>query len=176
MNIEIGEVKWKVWVSQSCPTLCDTVDCSPSSSSSHRILQARICEWVAIYFSRGSAQPRDQIWVSCIAGRFFTIWATRIGINVVIIFKKVPIGGCCSVTQSYLTLCDPMNCSMPGFPVLHHLPEYAQIHVHWVRGTIQPYHPLSSPPPPALHLYHLQGLFQWVDTLHQVAKVLELQL
>ena len=88
MNIEIGEVKWKVWVSQSCPTLCDTVDCSPSSSSFHRILQARICEWVAIYFSRGSAQPRHQIWVSCIAGRFFTIWVTRIGINVVIIFKK----------------------------------------------------------------------------------------
>ena len=173
----MGEVKWKVWVSRSCPTLCYPMDCSPPSFSVHGILQARICEWVAIYFSMGSAQPRDQIWVSCIAGRFFTIWATGIGINVVIIFQKIPIGGCCfSVAQLYLTIYDPINCGMPGFPVLHHLPEFAQIHVRWAYGAIQPYHPLSSPSPPTFHLYHLRGLFQWIDTLHQVAKVLELQL
>ena len=62
---------------QSCPTLCDAMDYSPPISSVHGILQARILAWVAISFSRGSSWPRDQTWVSCIAGRFFTIWATR---------------------------------------------------------------------------------------------------
>ena len=66
-----------VLVAQSCPTLCDPMDCSPPGSSVHGILQARILEWTAISFSRGSSQPRDQTWVSCIAGRFFTIWVTR---------------------------------------------------------------------------------------------------
>ena len=64
-------------VAQSCPTLRDPMDCSPPGSSVHGILQARTLEWVAIPFSRGSSQPRDWTWVSCIAGRFFTIWATR---------------------------------------------------------------------------------------------------
>ena len=64
-------------VGQSCPTLCDPMDCSLPGSSSHGILQARILEWVAIPFSRGSSQPRDQTQVSCIAGRCFTLWATR---------------------------------------------------------------------------------------------------
>ena len=59
---------------QSCPILCDPMDCSLPGSSVHGILQARILEWVAIPFSRGSYQPRDQTQVSCIAGRFFTIW------------------------------------------------------------------------------------------------------
>ena len=57
-----------------------------------------------------------------------------------------------SVTHSRPTLCDPMNCSTPGFPVLHHLPEFAQTHVHWVSDAIQPSHPLSSPSPLALNL------------------------
>ena len=82
---------------------------------------------------------------------------------------------CCSVTQLCLTLCNPMDCSMPGFPVLHHLPKLAQTHVHWISDAIQPSHPLSSPFPPALSLSQHQGLFQWVSSLHQVAKVLELQ-
>ena len=64
-------------VAQSCPTLCDLTDCGPPGSSVHGILQARILEWVAFPFSRGSSQPRDQTQVSCIAGGFFTIWATR---------------------------------------------------------------------------------------------------
>ena len=67
----------KVLVAQSCPTLCDPMDCSPPGSSVHGILQARILEWVAIPFSRGSSWPRDQTWVSCTAGRFFTVWVTR---------------------------------------------------------------------------------------------------
>ena len=64
-------------VTQSCPTLCDPVDCSPPGSSVHGILQARILEWVAISFSRGSSRPRDWTQVSCIAGRRFNIWAIR---------------------------------------------------------------------------------------------------
>ena len=64
-------------VAQSCPTLCDPIDCSPPGSSLHGILQARILEWVAISFSRGSSQPRDRTQVSHIAGRLFNLWATR---------------------------------------------------------------------------------------------------
>ena len=68
-----------------------------------------------------------------------------------------------------------MDCSTPGFPVLHHLPEFAQTHVHWVSDAIQPCRPLSSLSPPAFNLSQQQGLFQWVSSLHQVARVLELQ-
>ena len=64
-------------VSQLCPTLCDPVDCSPSGFSTHGILQARILEWVAISFSRGSSRPRDRTQVSCNAGRHLTLWAMR---------------------------------------------------------------------------------------------------
>ena len=67
-----------------------------------------------------------------------------------------------SVAQLCLTLCDPMNHSMPGFPVHHQLPESTQTHVHWVGDAIQPSHPLLSPSPPALNLSQHQGLFQWV--------------
>ena len=75
--IIIGLIAWYVMlVTQSCPTLCDPMDCSPSGSSVHGILQARILEWIGIPFSRGSSQPRDRTQVSCIAGRFFTVWAT----------------------------------------------------------------------------------------------------
>ena len=63
----------------------------------------------------------------------------------------------CSVNKSCLTLCATTDCSTPGFPVLHHLPELAQIHVHWVSDTIQPSHPLSSPSPPAFSLSKHQG-------------------
>ena len=66
----------KVKVAQSCPTLCDPIDCSPQGSSVHGILQARILEWVAVPFSKGSSQPRDWIHVSHTAGRFFIVWAT----------------------------------------------------------------------------------------------------
>ena len=83
---------------------------------------------------------------------------------------------CCSVAQSCLTLCDPTDCSIPGFSVLHHLLELVQIHVHWVSGAIQPSHPLLSPSPHALNLSQHQGLFKWVSSSHQVAKVLGLQL
>ena len=81
-----------------------------------------------------------------------------------------------SVAQSCLTICNPMSRSMPGLPVHHQLPEFTQIHVHWVCDAIQPSHPLSSPSPHAFNLSQHQGLFKWVSSLHEVAKVLEFQL
>ena len=83
---------------------------------------------------------------------------------------------CCSVTQLCPTLWDPMDYSMPGFSVHHQLPELAQTHVHWVSEAIQPSHPLSSPSPPDLNLSQHHGLFKWVRSSHQVAKILEFQL
>ena len=80
-----------------------------------------------------------------------------------------------SVAQSCLTLCDPMNRSMPGLPVHHQLPEFTQTHVHRVSDAIQPSHPLSSPCP-TFNLSQHQGLFKWVNSSHEVAKVLEFQL
>ena len=80
-----------------------------------------------------------------------------------------------SVAQSCPTLCDPM-CSTPGLPVHHQLPEFTQTHVHRVGDATQSSHHLSSPSPPALNLSQHQGLFKWVRSLHQVAKVLEFQL
>ena len=81
-----------------------------------------------------------------------------------------------SVTQSCPTLCHPMNRSTPGLPVHHHLPEFTQTHVHRVGDAIQPSHPLSSPSPPAPNPSQHQSLFQWVNSLHEVVKVLEFQL
>ena len=82
----------------------------------------------------------------------------------------------CSVSQSCPTLCDPMNPSTPGLPVHHQFPEFTQTHVHRVGDAIQPSHPLSSPSPPAPNPFQHQGLFQWVNSSHEVAKVLEFQL
>ena len=79
---------------------------------------------------------------------------------------------CCSVAQSCPALCNPMDCSTPGFPVFHYLLEFAQTHVHWVGDAIQPSHPLSSPSPHAFNLSQHQGLFQWVSSSYQVAKIL----
>ena len=81
-----------------------------------------------------------------------------------------------SVAQSCPTLCDPTNRSTPGLAVHHQLPEFTQTHVHRVGDAIQPSHPLSSPSPPAPNPSQHQSLFQWVNSLHEVAKVLEFQL
>ena len=81
-----------------------------------------------------------------------------------------------SLNQSCSTHCNPMDCGMPGFPVHHQLLELAQTHVQWVGDAIQPPHPLLSPSSLAFNLSQHQGLFHWVSSLHQVAKVLEFQL
>ena len=90
-------------------------------------------------------------------------------------YKKEPVQFSL-VTQSCPTLWDPMDCSMPGLPVHHQFLEFTQTHVHWVGDAIQPSHPLSSPSPPAFNISQNQSLFQWVSSLHQVAKILEFQL
>ena len=82
---------------------------------------------------------------------------------------------CCLLAKSCQTLCKPMDCSVPDFPVLHYILEFAQTHVHWVSDAIQPFHPLPSPfllP----SIFPSVSLFQWVGSSHQVSKVLELQL
>ena len=139
------------------------MDYSPPGSSVHEISQTRILNWVAISFSRESSQSRD--WtciscVSCITSRFFTADPVQFS----------------SVAQLCPTLWDPMNHSTPGLPVHHQLLEFTQTHVHWVGDAIQPSHPLSSPSPPAPNPSQHQGLFQWVNSMHEVAKVLEFQL
>ena len=143
-------------VAQSCPTLCDPMGCSLPSSSVHGIFQAIALEWIAISFSKYI--PKKYIHL---------LYLT---INII---KIVQLS---SVTQLCPTLCDPVYCSMPGFPVHHPLPEFAQTNVHRVSDAIKPSHPLSSPSPPAFNLSQHQGLFQWVSSSHQVAKVSELQL
>ena len=106
---------------QLCSILCNSVDSSLPGSSTHGIFQARILEGVAIPSSRGSSQPRDRTHISYIAGRLFTTDLQGKSIN-----------KCCcgSVAQVCPALCDPMDCSTSGFPVLHYLPEFAQTCVH----------------------------------------------
>ena len=90
--------------------------------------------------------------------------------------KKIHLFSVSSVAQSCPTLCNPMDCSTPGFPVHHQLWELTQTHVHWVSDAIQPSHPLSSPSPPAFSLSQHQGLFRWVSSSHHMARGLEFQL
>ena len=149
---------------------CNPIDYSLPGSSVHGILQARILEWVAISFSRGSSQPRNWTRVSCIIGRLFTDRAMREA-------PYTPISSVqfSSVAQSCLTLWDPMNCSTPGLPVHHQLLEFTRTHVHRVGDAIQTSNPLLSLSPPAPNSSQHQGLFQWVNSSHEVAKVLEFQ-
>ena len=88
-------------------------------------------------------------------------------------FKSIQFS---SVAQSCPTLCDPINRSTPGLPVHHQLLEFTQTHIHRVDDAIQPSHPLSSPSPPAPNPSQHQSLFQWINSSHKVAKVLEFQL
>ena len=132
----------------------------------HGILQARILEWVAFPFSRGSSQCRDWTKVSHIAGGLFTSWATSevlvhikictfrmyfftfLSVTNIVNFIYISVKFSW-VTQSCPTLWDPINHSMPGLPVHHQLLEFTQTHVHQVGDAIQPSHPLSSPSLPA---------------------------
>ena len=102
-----------------------------------------------------------------------TIWILDLWIR---ISRKGKVCCWCSVTKSCPTLCNPMYCSTPGFPVVHYLLELAQTHVHWVGDAIQPSHPVSCPSLPTFNLSLHQDLFKWISSLHQVAKVLKLQL
>ena len=107
--------------------------------SVHGFFKTRVVEWVAISSSRGSSLPRDKICVTCIDRWLLYHWATW----------QAHLLGISSVTQSCPSLCDPVDCSTPVFPVHHQLPELTQTHVHLVSDAIQPSHPLSSSSPPA---------------------------
>ena len=130
---------------------CNSVEHILPCSSAHGIFPGKNTREVIISFSRGSFQPRDQTGVSCIGRWILYHWATREA------SAKVQLS---SVTQSCLTLCDPMNYSMPGLPVHHQLLEFTQTHFHQVGDTIQPSHPLPSPSPPAPNPSQHQSLFQ----------------
>ena len=84
--------------------------------------------------------------------------------------------GCCLVTQSCPALCNSMDCSTPGLSVPHHLPKFAQVHLHYISDAIQPSHPLMPSSPSALSLSQHQELFQWVISMHQMTKILDFQL
>ena len=114
-----------MWGGAHCVRLFyDLMDCSPPGSSVHGIFQARILKWVAISASRGLSWLRDWTRVSCIAGQFFTTSATQL--VVIQSLSCVWLFGM------------PLDCSMPGSPALHHLPELAQTHLHWVGDAISP--------------------------------------
>ena len=117
--------------------------------------------WAAVY---GVTQSQTRLkWLSSSSSRYDTNHFIRARIS--------------SVQFSHSVLsCNPMDCSTPGLPVHHQLPELTQTHVHWVGYAIQPSHPLSSPSPPAFNLSQHRGLFKWVSSLHQVAKELKFQL
>ena len=113
----------------------------------------------------------------CHFGLLFTILTTQqlVSSHGVCIYAMTFCIHCFSIAKSCPTLCDPMNCSKPGFPVLHYLSEFAQTHVQWVSDAIQLSNPLLCPFLPAFYLFQHQGLSQWISSLHQVTKVLDLQ-
>ena len=156
-----GEVKW----SESLSVVADYLR---PHGLAHGILQARILKWVAFTFSTGSSQPRDWTQVSWIAGEFFTNWAIREA-------QKSALVQFSSVTQSCLTLCDPMNHSTPGLPVHHQLPEFTHklmsielvmpsSHLILCRPLL-----LLLPIPPSIRVFSS-------ESTHEIAKVLEFQL
>ena len=133
------------------------MDYSPQGSSVNWILQAKILEWVAMPFSRDLPHPaiKPMLFMPPTFGRwvFTTTFCCLQSLQNQGLFLTVgSLNQFISVTQSCLNLCDPMDCSMPGLPVHHQLPDLAQTHVHPVSDAIQPSHPLLSPSPPALNL------------------------
>ena len=146
-------ILWK-YVAQSSPALCDPMDYSLPGSFVHGILQARILMWVAIPFSRECS------------------WSPVLRADSLLSELQVQVSRVQSFSCAWL--CKLMDWNMPGFPVHCQFPELPQTHV-WVSDAIQPSLPLSSPSP-TFNLSQHQGLFKWVSSSHQVAKVLELQL
>ena len=170
--------------------LCAT-PCGSPPGSVPGILQARTAEWVAIPFSN---EWKWKVKVKSLSHALLLVtpWSCSLpGFSVhglfqarvlewgAIAFSRIDhqFSLVSSVTQSCPTLCDPMNCSTLGLPVHHQLPEFTETHVHQVSDAIQPSHPLSSPslPAPNPSIKH-QSLFQWVNSSHEVANVLEFQL
>ena len=179
--LQCMKMKSESEVAQSCPTLCDPMDCSLPGSSVHGILQARVLEWGAIAFSMFLYW--QGLFPFSFFQEFFFIFA--------FLFKIIYLGAVfwnyptwcsknfldlwfgvwysvqfSSFAQSCLTLWDPMDCNTPGLPVHHQLPGFTQSHVHWIGDAIQPSHPLSSPSSPSFNLPQHQDLFKWVSSSH----------
>ena len=159
------QVKWSE-VAQSCPTLCDPMDCSLPGFSVHGIFQARVLEWVAISFSRESSWLRDWTHVSCIAGRSFTLWATREALQ----FSSVQ-----SLSHIWLSVTSRTAAQQAALSITN---TQSLLKLMSIESVMSSNHLLLCRPLlllPSLLSQH-QGLFQWVSSSHQVAKVLECQL
>ena len=141
-------VKWVDFISQFISVQCNLIRCN---SIHHRMLSYSFA-WNLKFYLQVISTPPDLHKSARILSVQFS-----------------------SVAQWCPTLCNPMNRSTPGLPVHHQLPEFTQTQVHWVSDAIQPSHPLSSPSPPAPNPSQHQSLFQWVNSSHEVAKVLEFQ-
>ena len=162
--LQCRKVKSESEVAQSCPTPSDPMDCILPGSSIHGIFQAKVLEWGAIAFSKRktlkSSKRRPCRSSDHNLRTIPSLWfSTYFPLERRCEFPN-RLFCCCSVTQLCSTLCDPMDCSMPGFPVLCYLLEFAQTQVHWISDAIQPSHPLSSPSSPALNLSQNQDLSQ----------------
>ena len=158
-------------VVQSCLSFCDPMDCSLPGSSVHGFFQARILKWTAISFTRGSSWPRNWTWVSCIAGRFSNIWATEEAHFICLVVSSVQFSH--SVVSDFLRPHESQHarppCPSPPLGVYSNPCPLSW----WCHPTISSsVVPFSS----CLQSFAHQGLFKWVSSSHQVAKVLEFQL
>ena len=155
---------------QSCPILCGPMNCSLQGSSVHENFQARILEWVAIFYSKGSSQPRDWTHISCISciGRWILYrWATWESLSLTLLLFS------CSVMSDSL---GPHGLQHMRPPYPSPSPEVCSNSCPLPRFmSIQPFHSLT-PSSPALNLSQYQGLLQLVDCSHQMTRILELQL
>ena len=142
--------------------------------SVHGVLQARILEGVSVSSFRGSSQRRD--WTPVPALQANSLPLSHRGSLVYRYMYACIVVVDVSLSHVWLFVTPWTDCSTPGLPVHHQLPEFAQTHVYWVDDAIQPSHPLLPPSPSALNLSQNQGLFQRVGSSHQVAKALEFQL
>ena len=145
-------------VAKSCPTLCDLMDCSTPGFS----FRIGCFDVPAVQgTSKSLLQQHSSKALILLCWASFMVQLSHPSVQ---------------FSRSVISLCNPMDCSTPGFPVHHQPPDLTQIHVHQVDDAIQPSHPLSAPSPLAFNLSQHQGLFQWVSSSHQVAKILEFQL
>ena len=156
-------------VAQSCPTLCDLINCSMPGLPVHHQLPE--FTQIQVHWVGDAIQPSHLLSVP-----FSSHLQSFPGSESFPMSQFFASDQIRSVAQSCPTLLYPMNRSMPGLPVHHQLPEFSQTQVHRVSDVIQPSHPLSSPSPPAPNPSQHQSLFQWVNSSHEVAKVLEFQL
>ena len=158
---------------QLCPILCDPIDCSTPGSPAPGISQARKLEWITIPFSRRSSQSRDWTQVSCTVGRFFTNWATRevMAQSIQYMFSSVQISR--SVMSNSLRPHESQHANPPCPSPTPGVHSDSRPSSQWCHPAISSsVIPFPSGPNPSQH----QGLFQWVNSLHEVAKVLEFQL